>query len=303
MAHAPAIDCDQITDLVALAIDEDLGSGDVTSEAVVDDSARTCACFVIREDGVAAGLPVVEYVFGKFADRLEDKGRKVRSDEIEFATKVREGQEVHAGDVLATVDGPALVLLSGERLSLNFMQRMSGIATLTRQYVEAVKDYPAEILDTRKTTPGWRYLAKYAVRAGGGANHRTGLYDMVLLKDNHLQMAAKRWPDGDPIKRAIAAAREHAAKGMLIEVETENIEQVRAAIEAGADIIMFDNMSLDEMTEADNLVKADSRDILTEASGGVTLERVVEIAQTGVDRISIGALTHSARALDIAMEM
>ncbi|NOZ19855.1 MAG: carboxylating nicotinate-nucleotide diphosphorylase [Planctomycetes bacterium] len=295
-----SIDFDQINDLLSIAIDEDFGPGDITTEAIAEDDTTASGRFVTREDAVIAGLSVVERVFTLVAERLARKGDM---GDVRFDANMKDGDAVESGDVVAEVRGLALVLLGGERLALNFLQRMSGIATMTRRYVDAVKDYPADILDTRKTTPGWRYLAKYSVRMGGGVNHRMGLYDMVLIKDNHIQIAAQRWPNDDPIKRAVFEAKVRAQDIKWVEVEVESLDQVRSAIDAGADIIMFDNMTPDQMSEAVQLVKSSGKPILTEASGGITADRLVAIAKTGVERISIGALTHSAGAVDIALEM
>ncbi|MEW6356271.1 MAG: carboxylating nicotinate-nucleotide diphosphorylase [Planctomycetota bacterium] len=303
MPENDAIDFNRIDDILLMAINEDLGSGDITTEAIAEDDTTASGQFVTREDAVVAGLPVVERVFALVAERLADKGRKVAAADVRFVAKVKDGDRVKRGDVLAEIRGPALVLLGGERLALNFLQRMSGIATMTRRYVDAVKGCPAEILDTRKTTPGWRGLEKYAVRMGGGVNHRMGLYDMVLIKDNHIRIAAQRWPADDPVRRAVFEAKVRAQDTKWVEVEVGTMDQVRSAVEAGVDIIMFDNMTPDQMAEAVRLVKSSGKEILTEASGGITLDKIAAVAKTGIDRISIGALTHSARAVDIALEM
>lgn len=294
---------DDIQALVQMAIEEDLGPGDVTTEAIAEDTTPASGRFETREEAVIAGLPVVGYVFAQVAERLLQRGHRFTQGAVRFEPRLRDGDRAMKGDTIAEIRGPAMVLLAGERLALNFVQRLSGIATATRRYVDAVKGCPAKILDTRKTTPGWRYLEKYAVRMGGGVNHRIGLYDMVLIKDNHLEIAAARWPGADPVERAIRAAREKAPGPMLIQVEAATTAQVRSAVEAGADLILLDNMSPAQMAEAVGMVRRSSRAILTEASGGVTLDRVRQIAETGVDRISIGALTHSAKAIDIALEM
>jgi nicotinate-nucleotide pyrophosphorylase (carboxylating) len=254
---------------------EDLGEGDVTSEAVVPASARLEASLLLKEPGVVCGLDVAEAVF-----------RELDPD-VEFERLARDGDEAH-GDV-AGLAGDARALLAGERTALNLLGRLSGIATLTRRYVDAVDGTGAAILDTRKTTPGLRALEKLAVRAGGGTNHRLGLHDGVLIKDNHLRL-------GGGVAESVARARE---TGLSVEVECETLGDVRAALGAGADTVLLDNMSVAELREAVLLVDGRAR---TEASGGVTLATVRAIAETGVDFVSVGALTHGARSLDVSME-
>jgi nicotinate-nucleotide pyrophosphorylase (carboxylating) len=213
-----------------------------------------------------------------------------------------EGDRIHRGDILARVHGPMRSLLAAERTALNFLQRQSGVATMTRRFVDAVAGTAAAILDTRKTTPGWRALEKYAVRCGGGQNHRIGLYDMVLIKDNHLA-----WHDnagaGDPVAVAVRAARGHAAAGIQVEVEVDSLVQLDRALSCGPDIILLDNFSLADLAEAVRRRNVRAPGIALEASGGVNLGTVRAIAETGVDRISVGALTHSAPALDIALDL
>jgi nicotinate-nucleotide pyrophosphorylase (carboxylating) len=249
--------------------------------------------FIAKEDGILAGLPAARLVF----ERISKK--------VKLFAKRRDGAAVRNGDVIATLRGPARAVLAGERLSLNFLQRLSGIATTTRRYVDAVRGYRVAIMDTRKTTPGWRELEKYAVRMGGGVNHRIGLYDMVLIKDNHIEVAAARWGNEDVIGKAVAACRKRYPK-LAVEVEAQDMNQVREAVLAEPDIIMLDNMSPEETGHAIALIRKLSRSLgrkppLTEASGGITLETIREVAATGVDRISIGALTHSVKALDICL--
>ncbi len=212
---------------------------------------------------------------------------------ILFQEKIKEGEKVPPQKVLAEITGSASVLLKGERVALNFLQRLSGIATITSRYCQEVKDFPVQILDTRKTTPGIRILEKYAVRVGGGHNHRFGLYDAVLIKDNHLAVAGG-------IKAAVVAVRAQISPTLKIEVEVENLSQLQEALEMKVDIIMLDNMNLEMMKEAVKIAKGK---VLIEASGGITLEKLKEVAQTGVDFISIGALTHSVKALDMSMEI
>lgn len=285
-----------IESIVRLALAEDLGAGDVTSEATVPTDARAAGAFVARAPGVIAGLPLAAEVF-----------RQVSPD-VRFSPLVDEGASVTAGARIARVTGPARALLAGERVALNFVQRLSGVATLTRRCVDAVRGYDTKILDTRKTTPGLRLLEKYAVRMGGGTNHRIGLYDQVLIKDNHLEHllpAAGSLPAA--VRMAVARARAHCPPGMVVEVETETLDMVDAAIEAGADIIMLDNMTLDDMREAARRVRARRKATgaahpVTEASGGIKPDALAQVAATGVDSISLGALTHSAPVLDIALD-
>ena len=254
---------------------EDVGAGDVTSAAVIDEDAVCQARIVVKEPGVVCGLDVAAAVFDELGARLQPLAA--------------DGDRVESGPV-ARVDGPARAVLTGERLALNLLGRLSGIATLTHRYVDAVERTGAKILDTRKTTPGLRELERLAVRSGGGANHRLGLFDGVLIKDNHLRV-------GGSIREAVDRAR---GTGLPVVVECDTIDQVTEAFETGADRILLDNMSQHELRRAVSLV--DGRAEL-EASGGVTLETVREIAETGVDFISVGALTHSARALDVSLEV
>jgi nicotinate-nucleotide pyrophosphorylase (carboxylating) len=255
---------------------EDLGDGDVTSEAVVPADARLDASLLLKEEGVVCGLEVAAAVF-----------RELDPD-VEFESWARDGDPVR-GEV-ARVSGNARTLLTGERTALNVLGRLSGIATLTRRYVDAVAGTGATILDTRKTTPGLRTLEKLAVRAGGGTNHRFGLYDGILIKDNHLRL-------GGGVARSVGNAK---STGLPVEVECETLADVRAALDAGADRLLLDNMTPNELREAVQLVGGRAK---TEASGGVSLKTVRMIAETGVDYISIGALTHGARSLDVSMEV
>jgi nicotinate-nucleotide pyrophosphorylase (carboxylating) len=267
--------------MVREALDEDAAASDITSIATVVSDRRSRCTIVAREAGVIAGIPLAREAF-----RQRDPHASVRA-------AVRDGQKVNARTPVMFVTATARGLLSAERVALNYMQRLSGIASLTRQYVDAVKGTGAKILDTRKTTPGWRRLEKYAVRAGGGMNHRLDLSSAVLIKDNHLVAL-----DGD-LELAVARARKMAPAGTSIEVECDNLDQVRAAVVAEADVILLDNMSDAMMRDAVALVNARA---VTEASGGVTLDRVRSIAETGVDWISVGALTHSARAMDLGLD-
>ncbi|MBO9316379.1 MAG: carboxylating nicotinate-nucleotide diphosphorylase [Chloroflexus sp.] len=270
--------------VVAQALAEDIGHGDLTTQTAIPAAVQSTAHIVTREAGVVAGLPVVIAVFRQLDPRLK------------VLLHVDDGATVAAGTKLATVVGSARSILSGERVALNLLQRLSGIATMTAQYVAAVANTKAKILDTRKTTPGLRALEKYAVRVGGGYNHRFGLYDGVMLKDNHLAILAAQ---GIDLVSAIKQVRQHLGPIVQIEVEVESVDAAIAAAEAGADLILLDNMPLDQLRLA---VQAIAGRAKTEASGGVTLQTVRAIAETGVDYISVGALTHSVRALDIGLD-
>ena len=271
----------EISSIVAAALEEDDTRHDITTAATVLSDRRARCRLVARQSGVIAGLALACEAFQQL-----DSAVTIRIDRDD-------GSRVTEATPVMFLSGHARGLLSAERVALNFVQRLSGIATLTARYVEAVAGTRAHILDTRKTTPGWRRLEKYAVRAGGGLNHRMDLSNAVLIKDNHLAAV-----DGD-IGIAVKRARAVAPMGIKVEVECESIEQVHAALNAGADVIMLDNMSLTEMREAVKLVEGRA---VTEASGGVTLATVRRIAETGVDWISVGALTHSAPALDLALD-
>lgn len=273
--------------LIDFALTEDLSDdGDVTSRAAIPDGLRGRAAFVARAPGVLAGIEAAERV----CLRVDPK--------IQFAALRADGYRVGANETFATVEGSMRSILTAERTALNFLQRLSGVATLTRQYVDAVAGLPVKILDTRKTTPGWRLLEKYAVRMGGGTNHRVGLFDMVLIKDNHL---AALTPRETAIRQAVAAARSEFPT-LPVEVEVDSLEQLDQALAVGPDIVLLDNMLLDQMAEAVRRRNAAAPGVKLEASGGVNLHTVRPIAETGVDRISVGALTHSARALDIALD-
>lgn len=289
---------EKIDSLIQLAIDEDIGTGDITTANLLPDDLIATGAFLAKGNGVVAGLPIVEYFFSKL-----DKSVLVKR-------VVDEGAFVRYGEIIATICGRARTLLSGERIALNFLQRLSGIATITAQFVEKIKPLKTAIMDTRKTTPGWRYLEKYAVITGGGVNHRMGLYDQVLVKDNHVDIMKGR-PGGDVspsasvIEMVVSILRKKVKKDVLVEVETRTLDEVRDALKSGADIILFDNMDVARLQEAVSLVKGwkGLHKPLTEASGNVSLENVRQVAETGIDRISIGAITHSARALDISLEI
>ena len=276
--------------LVELALEEDLGAvGDLTSQAVIPEWQQGRAVFVARAPGVLAGLPILPLVSSKVDPRLELESLK------------NDGDSLVKGDRIAEWRGPMRGILAAERTALNFLQHLSGIATLTRRYVDAVAGLKCKILDTRKTSPGWRLLEKYAVRQGGGHNHRIGLYDGVLIKDNHLAALKE---EASPITAAVEAAR-RCASSLPIEIEVENFKQFDEALALAPDIILLDNMTPGELAEA--VARRDAQCdetnwIFLEASGGITLANVRAVAETGVDRISIGALTHSAPALDIALD-
>lgn len=274
----------EIAQAVAIALDEDVGSGDVTTLATVPEDSFATARMVARRALTVAGLEFAAEAFRQL------------SPSVCFTALIPDGQRAEAGHAIARVQGPARALLTAERVALNFVQRLSGVATLTARYVEAVRGTGARILDTRKTTPGWRRFEKYAVACGGGTNHRIGLFDLVLIKDNHL--AALR--DATPNAIAAAVQRARAAYPALrVEVEADTIEQAEQAATAGADIILLDNMPPAVLREAVRRIGGRAQ---TEASGGVNLDTVRAIAETGVNFVSVGALTHSAPAVDIALD-
>lgn len=299
--HKINFEFEKIDTLIQLAIQEDIGSGDITTESIIPEDIIAEGTFLAKQDGIVAGLPVVEYFFSKL-----DEG-------IIFKHDVQDGTFVNKGEKIAVVRGRARMVLSGERIALNFLQRISGIATLTKQFVDRVKPLKTAIMDTRKTIPGWRYLEKYAVVMGGGVNHRMGLYDQVLIKDNHLDiLKSTSLPGissgGSTIEKAVSVLKKNIKRTLLIEVETRTREEVADAVKAGVDVILFDNMSVLQLKESVKLLHdwnfADSiRRPLTEASGNITLDNVRQIARTGVERISIGAITHSAKAMDISLEI
>jgi len=269
----------EVERIVRTALEEDIGLGDVTTDATIATNTGARAQLVARENFTLAGLGVAAEVF------------HLLDPDTSFEKILTDGESVRKGEVIAWLKGRASILLQGERVALNLLQRMSGIATLTAKYVAAVEGTGATIVDTRKTVPGLRALDKYAVRMGGGRNHRIGLFDGVLIKENHIAAAGG-------IAIAIERARQQIPHTLKIEIETRDLAEVKQALQAGADIIMLDNMSLDEMRQGVELI---AERALVEASGGVNLERVGDIAATGVDIISVGALTHSVIAADISM--
>ncbi len=273
-----------IDTIVSQALAEDIGNGDITTLAAIPANITTTAYIVTREAGVIAGLPLVAAVFRQL------------DPTVRVTCHITDGTPVSAGTTVATLTGSARSILSGERVALNLLQRLSGIATLPAHYVAAIAGTRAQIIDTRKTTPGLRVLEKYAVRMGGGRNHRFGLYDGVMLKDNHLAILAAHGVD---LATAIARVRAQIGPMVRLEVEVECVTDAIIAAEAGADLILLDNMPLDQLRAAVQAVGGRAK---TEASGGVTLQTVRAIAETGVDYISVGALTHSVRALDIGLD-
>jgi nicotinate-nucleotide pyrophosphorylase (carboxylating) len=274
----------QIKIIIRTALAEDIGKGDITTVSTIKKSQRAKGAFLIKADGVIAGLKIAEAVF------------KLVNPKIKFVATIKDGSKVKKNDIAATVEGKASSLLTAERTALNFLQRMCGIASLANQYSEKVKHTKAKIIDTRKTVPGIRILDKLAVTLGGCKNHRIGLYDMFLIKDNHIEVAGS-------ITKAVEACikyNKHHHTKFKVEVETKNLLEVEEALQTKADIIMLDNFELDEMKKAVKLINSKCK---VEASGGVNLETVQSIAETGVDFISVGALTHSVKALDISLEI
>jgi nicotinate-nucleotide pyrophosphorylase (carboxylating) len=263
---------------------EDIGSGDVTTMATVPQGHVSKGIIHAKQSGILAGIPLARLVF-----EVVDRG-------LEFQAQALDGDRVEWGTVLAVVEGSTHSILTGERLALNLLQRLSGIATKTNEYVTAAQGKSARIADTRKTTPGHRTMEKYAVRIGGGVNHRFGLYDAVLIKDNHIKAAGG-------ITAAVHAAKSRIPHTMMIEVEAETLAQGEEAVKAGAHIVMFDNMSATAMSEAATVIRRLAPHVVLEASGGITPERVAEVARSGVDIISVGGLTHSFQALDISLDL
>ncbi len=267
--------------LIDLALEEDISTGDVTTESIIPKSSQALATMTAKADGIISGLSVINRVFKRF------------QEDFVWEPYFQDGDRVKVGDVIVKIEASYPAMIMGERLSLNILQRMSGIATHTSKYVKEIEDFNTKILDTRKTAPGLRVLDKMAVKDGGAQNHRMGLYDMVMIKDNHIKMAGN-------IAKAVSQVRSKVPLSMLVEVETTNLEEVAQAIEAGADIIMLDNMSNEMMRDAVDMIKGRAK---TEASGNMNLARLRGVAQTGVDYISVGALTHSVEALDISMNV
>ena len=273
-----------INKLLDLGLEEDINTGDITTESIIPESMNAAATMTAKQDGVISGLEIVKMVYDRF------------QSDVVFTPYFKDGDAVKKGDVILKVEATYPTLLRGERLSLNIFQRMCGIATETAKYVKELADTHTELLDTRKTAPGLRVLDKLAVKHGGGTNHRMGLYDMAMIKDNHIKMAGG-------IAKAVEQVRARIAEGIKIEVETTTLDEVHQAIEAGADIIMLDNMDNNTMTEAVSIIKAANKGIKTEASGNMNIPRLKEVAATGVDYISVGALTHTVKGMDISMNI
>lgn len=273
-----------INKLIDLGIEEDINTGDITTESIIPESMTATATMTAKQDGVISGLEIVKMVYDRF------------QDDVVFTPYFNNGDHVKKGDVILKIEATYPTLLRGERLSLNIFQRMCGIATETARYVKELAGTHTQLLDTRKTAPGLRVLDKMAVKHGGGTNHRMGLYDMAMIKDNHIKMA------GD-IAKAVEQVRSRIPSDIKIEVEATNLDEVKQAIEAGADIIMLDNMSNPAMTEAVALIRKADKGIKTEASGNMNIERLHEVAETGVDFISVGALTHTVKGMDISMNI
>jgi len=271
----------QIKKIIEQALLEDLGTGDITTDSIILPTQNAHGIFKTSESGIIAGLNIAKILF------------RMLDSKIDFQMKVCDGQRISSGQTIAEISGSARPILKGERIALNLLQRLSGIATMTSRFCDEVKDFSVRIVDTRKTTPGLRILEKYAVRVGGAINHRFGLYDAILIKDNHIALAGG-------IKPAVQLAKKNASHMVKIEIEVDNLSQLKEALEENVDIIMLDNMNLTDMKKAVEISKGQ---VLLEASGGITLEKVKAIAQTGVDLISVGALTHSVKSLDISLEI
>jgi len=274
----------QLNSILKFALDEDIGSGDITTILTIPKLKKAEAILLVKADGIISGLEVAEKIFS------------LLNRKIKFQKFVKDGDQVQSGTVAALVSGNARALLTAERTVLNFLQRMSGISTLTNKYVNEIKHTKAKILDTRKTVPGLRYFDKYAVRMGQGDNHRIGLFDMILIKDNHIAVSGT-------ISNAVNSCRKYLEKNkkkILIEVETKNLQEVEEALANNVDIIMLDNFSISQMKKAVDLISGKCK---IEASGGINLKNVKKVAETGVDFISVGALTHSVNALDISLDI
>ena len=267
------------SDLITMALAEDIGSGDITTELLIDPQQAGRAVILARQDLICCGLNVVEQVYARI------------NADVSMHRRTGEGERVSSGSIMAELQGPFHALLTGERVALNFLQRLSGIATITRTFVDAISHTRATLLDTRKTTPGWRVLEKTAVRCGGGANHRMGLFDAILIKENHIAACGG-------IKPALEKTRAGGRAHMKIEIEVRSLDECKQALDCGPDMILLDNMSCDDMRSA---VSLNAGRVLLEASGNVSSTTIAEIAATGVDYISVGALTHSAPAADVSM--
>lgn len=278
------LDLSKIDSILKHALLEDTGDGDVTTSAVIPEGHNSEATLIAKEPFLLAGLPFAEKIF------------KLIDPELKFRVIKKEGDTVKKGTIIAKITGNTRALLMAERTALNLIQRLSGIATLTQKFAERVEGFPVKIADTRKTTPGIRVLEKYAVRVGGGNNHRFGLFDGILIKDNHINVVGS-------IEKAVKMAKKNAHHMFKVEVEAKNIKEVRSALSAGAEIIMLDNMPLEDIKKSVKIIRSQNHHVIVEASGNIKMENVRAIAETGVDMISVGALTHSATAVDISMKI
>lgn len=270
--------------MIRLALAEDVRSGDVTSAWTIPENQNQHARLIAKEDGVLAGLPVIELVFAEL------------NANVNVTLHKQDGDVVKKGDLIAELEGSTRDLLTGERTLLNFIQQLSGVASVAHTFQEALEGGKTKVLDTRKTLPGFRTLQKYAVRVGGGSNHRMGLFDMVLVKDNHIAAAGG-------VLEALEVVRKNNTENLMVEMEVESLEDLKKLLNKGVDVIMLDNMSNEMMAEALKIIKESGDKVLVEGSGNMTLERAKEIATLGLDYISVGALTHSVRALDISMRI
>ncbi len=285
MINTPQLSEEQLDNIIDIALAEDISHGDITSETLIPPKLQGKASLLAKAEGITAGVEVAKRVFIK-VDPL-----------LKIEVLIKDGANVKPGDIIATISGRVVSILKAERTALNFLQRLSGIASLTARYTAKTHGFTAKILDTRKTTPGLRLLEKYAVRMGGGENHRLHLGDLILIKDNHLAILRA---SGMSLRDIVAKAKQNAPTNIKVEVEVTTTQEALDAVEGGADIIMLDNMSPDEMHQVVNLIPDH---IKTEASGGITLDNVHAAAMAGVDFISVGALTHSTKALDISLEL
>lgn len=280
----PVFPAEDALTMIRIALAEDVRTGDVTSLWTIPENQRETARLIAKEEGVLAGLPVIEMVF-----------KELRAD-VNVTLFKKDGDTVQKGDLIAELEGPTRDLLTGERTLLNFIQQLSGAATVAHRFQEALKPGKTKVLDTRKTIPGFRTLQKYAVRVGGGSNHRMGLFDMVLVKDNHIAACGG-------VLEALAVVKKNNVQNLMVEMEVENLEDLQKLLHQGVDVIMLDNMSNAMMAEALKMIRESGEKILVEGSGNMTLERAKEIATLGLDYISVGALTHSVKALDISMRI
>ncbi|MCK5512195.1 MAG: carboxylating nicotinate-nucleotide diphosphorylase [Thermodesulfovibrionia bacterium] len=278
------IDSARAYTILKYALSEDIDGGDVTTSALIPEKHKSRAVIRAKEAFILAGIPFAERIF------------KLSNPELKFKANKKDGDRVKKDTVIARISGSTRGLLMAERTALNFLQRLSGIATLTRKFAESVRGIQVKVVDTRKTTPGIRIFEKYAVKVGGGTNHRLGLFDGILIKDNHINVAGS-------IEKAVSMAKKNVQHMLRVEVEVKNITQVRSALSAGVEIIMLDNMSLENTKKSVKIIRSHSPHVIIEASGNITMNNIRHVAETGVDLISIGALTHSATAVDISMSI